>query len=111
MNLEKLLSEKILLTVINKTTCDTSTSDQIKISTLTYWKMNLKKAKDVDYVIGIRHGIAISCYRVDGIELRKEDGRVGFKFCEDLSHIVNGVNLKEMGVRKGHKEIQYINIK
>lgn len=109
MNLQDILNEKILLVVINNTVCTTSTEDQIKEATLSAWKMNIKKALNVEYVVGIKNGIGVSCYKVDRIQIRKEDGRVIFEGSEDFSHLVRGINFKEMGVRKGYKEIQYIN--
>ena len=109
MTLQELLNQKVLLVVINNTVCTTSTQDQIKEATLSAWKMNTKKASKVEYVIGIKNGIGVSCYKIDEIQIRKEDGRVIFKGTEDLSNIVKGINFKEIGVRKGYKEIQYIN--
>lgn len=110
MTLDQLLNQKLLLVVVNNTTCYTSTKEQISTATLGYWKVDLKKAIQVDYIIGVRHGIAVSCYKIDRIEIRKSDGRALFKSEEDLSDIIRGINLKDLGVRKGYKEIQYINL-
>jgi hypothetical protein len=110
MNLQDILNQKVLLVVINNSVCTTSTEEQIKEATLSAWKMNTKKASKIEYVIGLKNGIGVSCYKVDEIQIRKEDGRIIFKSNEDLSNIVKGINFKEMGVRKGYKEIQYINI-
>lgn len=115
MNLSELLQEKLVLVVINNTVSNNSTPEQIIDATLNAWKMDKKRAKLPDYIIGIKHGIGVSCYKIEGVGIRKSDGRVFFSTRAentshmDLSHLVKGVDLKKMDVRHGSKEIQYIN--
>lgn len=115
MNLQQLLKEKLILVVLNNSITTKSTLEQIEESTLNAWKLDKKRALTPDYIIGLYHGIGISCYKIEGVGIRKADGRVFFSILgmngikTDLSNIVNQVDFKAIGIRSGHKEIQYIN--
>lgn len=115
MTLDELLKEKLILAVINNSTGSNSTPDQIMDATLNAWHMNYKRASNANFILGIRHGIAYGCYKIEGIGIRKCDQRVFFSNRDingnliDLSKLVYGLDLKKIGLRKGYKEIQYIN--
>ncbi len=111
MTLKKLLLEKkILIVVIDKSTSVASTPIELKEGTLAAWGIDLRKAAEVEYVIGIREGIAKTCFKIDSFSIRKTDGRVIFNSCKNESHLVQGFDMHKASLKTNHKEVQYLNI-
>ena len=108
-NFDELMDEKVLLVVVNKTVAEQSTKEQIKSATLGDWKIDLRKLPDIEYVIGIKDQIGVSCFKINNYKILPDTRRVRFESESDLSNLVIGVNFSS--IRKGHGAIQYINNK
>lgn len=104
---DELMNEKVLLVVVNKTVAEQSTKEQIEWATLGDWKVDLRKLPDIEYVIGIKDQIGVSCFKINNYTISPKTRRVRFISEIDLSNLVIGVNFSD--IRKGHGAIQYIN--
>lgn len=114
-NLQDILTHRCLIVVLNQSVNSYSTSDEIEDRTLHAWKLNYKRAKEVEFIIGIVNGVAVSCFYVTGSGVNYSDGRVFFSNREangthnNYTNLVSGNNLITLGIKTNRKEVQYIN--
>lgn len=104
---------RILLVTVNQTVTVHSSEDEKEDFTLNAWKADFKRANNIDYIIGLRHGIIVGCYKVEGIGFRK-DGRIFFSNRDVNGNKIrinsfNGLDLHKLKLKTNKAEIQYLN--
>lgn len=115
MTRDDILKSKCLIVVLNQSINKFSTPEQIEDFTMNAWKLNKKRIKGVEFIIGTVNGVVVSCYGVTGIGVRFSDGRTFFSNRTetatklDYTALLKGENLIKNGIKTNKKEIQYLN--
>lgn len=113
-NLNELLKEKFIFVVLNNSINENSTKEEIKRFTLNAWELDNERALKPDFIIGIKNGVGISCYRITGVGKIKSNNKIFFGIVDDgeeydYSDLVAGIDFIKLGIKTNHNAVQYIN--